>query len=139
MWEDAEKPFGLAVKALVSDERGAILALRRSAASRQFPLAWDLPGGNVEPGEAFDTALLREIREETGLHVELTGLAGSMEYEAPTARLAVLVLKARCTRDAIRLSPEHDRYVWLSPTRLASWDFRGQLGRFLADYCRRTG
>ncbi len=137
MWGNAEKPLGLAVKALVRDERGAVLALRRSRTVHQFPQAWDLPGGTVEPGESFDAALLREIQEETGLQVALTGLAGAMEYEAPAARLAVLVLKARCTGGELRLSPEHDLFAWLPPTRLSSWDFRGQLGRFIADYCQR--
>ena len=62
------KPFALAVKALVADKQGRLLAIRRSAASSQFGGNWDLPGGKVDPGESFDVALVREVAEETGLN-----------------------------------------------------------------------
>jgi 8-oxo-dGTP diphosphatase len=35
---------------------------------------WSLPGGHIEPGEAARTAALREVREETGVEAEGTGL-----------------------------------------------------------------
>jgi 8-oxo-dGTP pyrophosphatase MutT (NUDIX family) len=43
---------------------------------RTSPRAWELPGGAVEPGEAPDIAVRREVREETGLHVEIDRLLG---------------------------------------------------------------
>lgn len=37
---------------------------------------WEYPGGMVEPGETFQDALLREIKEEAGIDVEITGFIG---------------------------------------------------------------
>ena len=42
---------------------------------------WGLPGGSVEPGESVTDALVREVREETGLEVAATRLVGV--YSAP--------------------------------------------------------
>ena len=59
----------LGVGAVVFDERGRVLLVQRG----QPPLegAWTLPGGVVEVGETCQAATSREIKEETGLVVEV--------------------------------------------------------------------
>jgi mutator protein MutT len=59
------------VDAIVRNERGEILLIRRSDGG-----TWDLPGGAVEPGETPSEALIREAREETGLDVRIISVAG---------------------------------------------------------------
>jgi 8-oxo-dGTP diphosphatase len=130
------KPFSLAVKALVADGEGRILAIRRSAASSQFGGNWDLPGGKVDPGESFDVALVREAAEETGLRIVLTGVAGATEYDCPKVRLAVLFLEAAVQSGQVRLSSEHDDYAWVERGKLPEMGFAGQLREFIGNYCR---
>lgn len=57
----------LGVGALIFNDEDAILLIERG----QEPLKgyWTLPGGLVEPGERLETAVCREILEETGLQV----------------------------------------------------------------------
>ena len=53
-------------------ERGRVLLVRRAAPPRAGH--WSLPGGAQELGETFAEACVREVREETGLAVEVLGL-----------------------------------------------------------------
>jgi 8-oxo-dGTP diphosphatase len=46
---------------------GKILLGRRAAARQFYPDVWDLFGGHVEPGEAHEQTLAREIQEELGI------------------------------------------------------------------------
>ncbi len=64
------------VGAVIKDERGRLLLIKRG----HDPGAglWSLPGGRVEPGETDAEALVREMREETGLVVQAGRLLGSV-------------------------------------------------------------
>jgi ADP-ribose pyrophosphatase YjhB (NUDIX family) len=57
--------------AAVIDKRGYILLARRSVEPRKG--YWNLPAGFFEWGESAEAATVREVREETGLEVEITG------------------------------------------------------------------
>lgn len=46
-----------------------------------------MPGGRVEDGETDQQAVQREVAEETGLRVAVTGRAGSVERPAPEGRV----------------------------------------------------
>ncbi len=70
---DAPQPNSLipAASAVVTDAEGRILMTRRSDNS-----LWTIPGGAMEPGEAIAETAIREVLEETGITVEVTGLVG---------------------------------------------------------------
>src|SRR5262245_3038067 len=60
-----------AVSAVVADEAGELVLQRRADNG-----LWALPGGVVEVGESVAQAVVREVKEETGLDVEPVGLVG---------------------------------------------------------------
>ena len=100
---------------------GRVLAARRTAP----PAAagrWELPGGKVEPGETPAAALVREVREELGCDVAVTGwLTGS----AAIGRTHVLTVATAVLLDG---SPdpdpaEHDAVRWLSAAELDDVDW----------------
>jgi 8-oxo-dGTP diphosphatase len=62
------------VGAVVHDERGRLLVIRRGRAPNRG--LWSVPGGRVEPGETEQAAVVREVAEETGLVVAAGPLLG---------------------------------------------------------------
>jgi 8-oxo-dGTP diphosphatase len=113
------KPFVLSTKALVADGAGRYLVLRRSGASKNNAGLWDLPGGKTDPGETFDTALIREIKEETGLAVTLIRVLGADQSDIADRTVVYLFMEVRAESTEVRISDEHDEFAWLTPTKLA--------------------
>lgn len=57
--------------AVVTDEQGRVLLQRRGDVD-----GWGFPGGGMELGESAEEAVIREVREETGLEVRVEQLIG---------------------------------------------------------------
>jgi ADP-ribose pyrophosphatase YjhB (NUDIX family) len=60
-----------AVSVVVPDDQERILLIRRT--DNKY---WSIPGGGMEPGESVREAAMREVKEETGIDCEITGLIG---------------------------------------------------------------
>ena len=78
-WYNAPKERGgcgvehthfVSVAALVTNEDGKILLVKSPWRG------WEYPGGLIEPGESFEAALKREVREESGVEIEISGFVG---------------------------------------------------------------
>ena len=67
--------------AIVFDAAGRLLVIERGRPPAQG--RWSVPGGRCRPGEPTADACVREVREETGLTVSVTRLAGQVERDRP--------------------------------------------------------
>lgn len=124
----SEPAAPLLVQGVIEGEAGVLLTLRRELRG------WELPGGRAEPGEADTAALVREIREETGLVVEPLGLVGEYRRTGFAAHRA-RVYRCRPVNGALQPSPETPSVAWFRqdalPDTLFPW-FRGPLADALA-------
>jgi 8-oxo-dGTP diphosphatase len=98
---------------------GRVLAARRTAPPEAAG-RWELPGGKVEPGEAPERALEREIAEELGCTVAVQSwLAGAV----PIGTAHVLTVALVRLVDGEPEPTEHDRVRWLSADELDEVDW----------------
>jgi 8-oxo-dGTP diphosphatase len=131
----------VAVAAAVWSAKGEVLLIRRLNPPRAGQ--WSLPGGKVERGEALESAVHREIREETGLEVEILGLAGVAEIVDDTAlggqgRHYVLIdYSARALSGEARAASDAADAAWFSPSALAGIELWGETRRIIAESARK--
>ena len=134
----AGKPFSLTMKAVNVDEQGRTLLIRRSKANKNFTGKWEWPGGKVDPGEDFAAAAIREAKEETGLDVELTAVAGVAQFEMPKAFVAMLCMEARVIGGEMQLSHEHNAFQWVPLSKLPEMELiDGSVRDCMLEYARK--
>ncbi|GHF64383.1 putative MutT/NUDIX-like protein [Streptomyces mashuensis] len=110
-----------AASAVVADAEGRILLQRRRDSG-----LWALPGGAMEMSESLPGAAVREVKEETGLDVEITGLVGT--YTDPRHVIAYsdgevrrqfnVCFTARITGGTLAVSDESTELRFVPPAEL---------------------
>ncbi len=103
-------PFRVAVYAVIMQDDEVLLAHRRDIDW------WNLPGGGMETGETVEEAMCREVREETGLEVEVEGLVGV--YSKPRKDEVVLALRCRITGGTLTATEESRECRFFAPDAL---------------------
>jgi len=121
---DWDRAWGVrpAVSAVIFDRRGRLLLQQRSDGGQ-----WGLPGGSVEIGESVRDAVIREVREETGLRVSVRRLVGV--YSEPRLQVVrypdgnvwhyvSVCLECAVRGGALSTCDETLALAYVSPTRL---------------------
>ena len=127
----AEKEPLVVVQAVVQSDEGLLLTVRSDLRG------WELPGGQVEESEDPEEALIREAREETGLEIEITRLAGASQFEMEAIYVVVLCTEARILGGELQLSDEHDDFAWVPWSEFGNWDLTDNVRSFVLDYIKQ--
>ena len=88
----------------------------------EFKDGWEFPGGKVEPGEAPEEALVREIHEELDAEIEVGELIDIIEYDYPTFHLSMKCYWATLVSGTLELK-EHEAAKWLTKENLYTVDW----------------
>ncbi|HKJ35926.1 MAG TPA: NUDIX hydrolase [Solirubrobacterales bacterium] len=112
------------------DRDGSYLALERNQDPERGK--WNMPGGFVEPDEGGPDAIRREVREETGLEIEVVGLIGIFPstYGGPEGK-PIFDVAYRCrirdgTSAELEISDESGEARWFPLAEFPEPAFRGE-------------
>lgn len=110
------------VVAAVIERNGLVLVAQRPA-NKLLALKWEFPGGKMEEGENPETALKREIREELGCEIEVTGRLKRFVFRYEKVSIDLIPLRARLIPGTPEpVAHEHVALQWLPVTKLSDLD-----------------
>ncbi|SDH50084.1 (deoxy)nucleoside triphosphate pyrophosphohydrolase [Mucilaginibacter gossypii] len=122
--------------AIIIDHEKRVLVTQRSPIMKH-PLKWEFPGGKIEPGENPQTCIIREIKEELTVDIELKSRLPSSIYHYSSFIVELIPFVAIIITGEIYLK-EHAEYVWANPNELRDLDLTEAdipvLNFFLNDY-----
>lgn len=102
-------------------KNGLVLCAQRGD-SGNLPLAWEFPGGKIEPPETPREALGREIREELQCTIEVGDQITTTIHRYDFATISLTTFYCSLIDGAPRLT-EHAAVAWLAPGDLSTLDW----------------
>ena len=91
---------------------------------------WAFPGGKVEKNETPDDAIKREIKEETGLNINIEGLFDVQMMKNDNPKLsekfpyAIILLYLCKSSGDIKIGSDAEEFAWLSPEEMKNYKLR---------------
>jgi ADP-ribose pyrophosphatase YjhB (NUDIX family) len=134
----APKPNSIKPAAAVAlfDSKGKILLLRRKDNEK-----WTMPGGTLDFGETLTDCAVREVQEETGFLIRITGLIGT--YTDPRIIIAysdgevrqefTFVYSAEIESGELTIDGESTEAAWVEPAQILNLPLAGSQKRRLED------
>ncbi len=108
----------IAVAAVIFDDAGRVLLVRRGRPPGEG--LWTVPGGKLEPHEQLADAVVREVREETGLQVRCGPLVEVVERMGEGWHFVILDYLATVLGGALVAGDDVTDARWVTAAELAA-------------------
>jgi 8-oxo-dGTP diphosphatase len=100
-------------------KEGKVLIARKRT-GKTLATFWEFPGGKLEPGEAAETALRRELLEELGMQVAVCDYFGSRIHHYPEVSIELICYNCNFIAASFKLS-DHDEIAFVQPSELFNY------------------
>lgn len=126
----------IAAGALILNDRGEVLLVKSFKWKNKFAL----PGGHIEAGEMIEEALKREIKEETGLDIELLKflLLQQAVFSPDFAKKKHFIFidyLCKTKTDKVKLdNDELQDYIWIEPNNALTLDLESTTRKCIEKY-----
>ena len=107
--------------AIIVNANGLVLVTQRSK-KMSLPLKWEFPGGKIEANETPEECLIREIKEELNIEIEITASLSPNDYQYPDKLIRLIPFICR-QKDGEVVLKEHADYKWLDAKDLLDLDW----------------
>lgn len=115
------------VLAGVITRNGKILILQRNKNEGIYPNMWELPSGKKESLESSEDSLRREVKEETGLNIEVIMPFSVFDYQIKKQdeirdSIQINFLVKPADDSEVKLSPEHQASAWIKKNEIDKYN-----------------
>ncbi len=122
----SDQLFFIGLKAFIVNQMGEVLIIKRGENSEGQKGKWDLPGGRMEFGESIESALKREVLEESGMAASsiLHPLSISTFLKSTNANHQIVrIIYLVSASGEVKLSSEHVEYKLIKPESHMKFEF----------------
>jgi len=102
-------------------KEGKVLATQRSE-EMNLPLKWEFPGGKIDANESDQECVLREIKEELNIDIEILKKLANQPFDYFELKINLIPFIAKYLSGEITLT-EHKDYKWLTKAELRFLDW----------------
>ena len=132
----------IATKAVIVNSKGQLLIIREASTYEEGTNIgrYHMPGGRLNPGEAFQDGLKREVDEETGLKIEIGKPIYVGEWrpviKGVQNQIIAIFFVCKPLSKSIKLSEEHDNYQWIDPKNYSKFNVMSPEDKVIEEYLK---
>jgi len=109
------------VTCAIIEHENKTLVVQRSE-SMKLPLKWEFPGGKIEDNETDEDCIIREIKEELNIEIELFLKLTPIKFKYPTFEINLIPFVAKYLAGNLKLT-EHKKHSWLTKDEMNNLDW----------------
>jgi 8-oxo-dGTP diphosphatase len=125
----------LPVTCAIIVEEGMVLAALRGRQMHQS-WKWEFPGGKVEENETPEACIIREIKEELNVEIQIKEELPAVEYHYPEKSIRLIPFICTITSGQVE-AVEHEKASWFTPEQLQSLQWAEADTPVLKDFLER--